>query len=282
MKIHSRTKDFDFHYEYEDYPHMHAHSFWEFMIVTEGTFLHRINSSSSILTKNTVQVIRPADVHSTTALSKQKAIVNLIVSSEKLKQMLDVLVPNTYEFLLNQKEGVCFTIPDSVCQGYAQKALTAQQLQENAQEYRFYLSQIFLSLVKDLFYHKFMKTDEENNSSMPAYIQQIITLLNDKDNFHLPLAEIVKKTSYSYVHISRSFKQYMKVSLSDYSLAVKINYGRRLLEDGVSVSSASEQSGYSTQSHFNIAFKKFFNVTPIRYKKDWSKFYEGLDEDKRD
>lgn len=282
MKVHSQTKDFYLAYNFCDYPHMHSHSFWEFMIVTEGTYLHRINSASSFLTKNSVQVIRPADAHSIHALSSKMNHINLIVSAEKLKQQLDLLVPNAYETLMQQEEGVFFTIPDTACQSYVQKAISAQQYAENDPQHRYWVSQIFLSLVKDLFYHKFMKPDEKETSALPEYIQQIVFLLNDKKNFHLPLTDIVKNTSYSYVHISRSFKKYMKVSLSDYYLAVKINYARRLLEEGYTVAAASDEVGYSTQSHFNIAFKKFYNVTPIRYKKDWANFYEGLDDDERE
>lgn len=272
MKIYSKTTDFDLHYTHRGYPHVHTHSFWEFMIVTEGTYLHHINSASSFLTKNTVQMIRPSDMHSNSAISSQKSIINLVVSSEKLKQQLDLFDTTAYETLLNQKEEIKFTITDEECQAYLQKTLEAQRTKGNELQYRYRILQIFQTLIQDLIYHHFIKLKEEENPSIPEHIQQIITLLNNQEHFHLPITEIAKKTSYSYVHISRSFKKYMNVSISDYYLAIKLNYGRRLLESGVSVASAAEQTGYSSQSHFNTAFKKFYNVSPTQYKKDWSKF----------
>lgn len=282
MKIHLCDKDFDLKYNFEDYPHMHAHSYWEFLLVTEGTYLHRLNASSAFLTKNTIQLIRPADAHSLHSLSSRMGHINLVVSSDVMKRQLDLLAPDAYESLISSKDDIHFTIADSVCKSYVQKTLSAGQFKEDEPQYRFWISQLFLSFVKDLFYQRFMDQNSQASPFLPEFLQQIISLLNDKEKFTLPLSEIVKDTSYSYVHISRSFKQYMKISLSDYYLAVKMNHARRLLEDGHSVLTASEKVGYSTQSHFNIAFKKFYNTTPLKYKKEWAKFYDGLEEDKRE
>ncbi len=282
MKIHLYDKDFDLKYNFEDYPHMHTHSYWEFFLVTEGTYLHRLNSSSTFLMKNTIQLIRPSDAHSLHSLSHRMGHINLVISKDIMKKQLDLLSPGAYEELISSKDDLHFNVSDSACKSYVQKALSAEQFREDDPQHRYWISQLFLSFVKDLLYQRFMKQKSQETSYLPEFLQQIISLLNDREKFVLPINEIIKDSSYSYVHISRSFKQYMKISLSDYYLAVKMNYARRLLEEGHSVLTTSEKVGYSTQSHFNIAFKKFYNTTPIKYKKEWAKFYDGLEEDKRE
>lgn len=282
MKKHSKQSTFDLKYNFTDYPHMHSHDFWEFMIVTEGSYLHRINGKAELMTKNTCYLLRPKDRHSLHALNSEPKHINLAVSEEILKKQLDLLSQDAYETLANSKKEISFPISEMSCQSYVQKALTAQKNRNNDVLYGYWIAQVFMSCIKDLFYNYFMKDQPRGETYLPEYLEQTINLLNDKNNFDLPLKDIVQKTSYSYVHISRMFKESMKMGLSDYFLAVKMNYARELLEKGESVLSVSESAGYSTQSHFNTAFKKFYRMTPLQYKKNWAVYYDNLEDDKRD
>ena len=36
--------------------------------------------------------------------------------------------------------------------------------------------------------------------------------------------------------------------------------------------------GYANQNHFNLAFKKCYRTTPLKYKKDWTKYYESFED----
>lgn len=282
MKKHSKRSAFDLQYNFSDYPYMHSHDFWEFMIVTEGSYLHRINGKAELITKNTCYLLRPKDRHSLHTLNASPKHINLAVSADILKKQLDLLSKDAYKELLESADEISFTISEMSCQSYVQKVLTAQKNQNDPDSYHYWVAQIFLSCIKDLFYNHFMKDGQHGETYLPDYLEQTINLLNDSNNFDLPLKEIVQKTSYSYVHISRTFKDCMKMGLSDYFLAVKMNYARALLEQGDSVLSVSTSTGYSTQSHFNTAFKKFYSMTPLQYKKNWAVYYDNLEDDKRD
>ena len=69
------------------------------------------------------------------------------------------------------------------------------------------------------------------------------------------------------------------MSLSDYFLTIKMNYAKMMLERGdMNILAISETVGYTKQSHFNLAFKNFFHITPLRYKKNWQNYYSSLAE----
>ena len=65
----------------------------------------------------------------------------------------------------------------------------------------------------------------------------------------------------------RAFKQNMKISLSDYFHAVKMNYARIMLEEGANILQVSESVGYANQSHFNLAFKNCSKLRLLNIKK---------------
>ena len=268
-------------HNFSDYPELHTHTFWEFTLFLSGTVSHFLNGESAVFPKNTLLVLRPNDCHCFQRITPTCEHINLSVEPQLFEEQLELLVPGAAAELNADQKPLVFQLSDTATKSYLQKALSAEveRVKGNLRMHEFWKAQIFLSLTKEFLYRNFMQTEERAETYLPDYLQKIISLLNDSENFTLSLKEIVQKTAYSYVHISRSFRSYMKVSLSDYFLAAKMNHARILLERGEkSVLLISEEVGYSNQSHFNLAFKKFFNTTPLKYKKGWSDFYDGLEE----
>lgn len=74
------------------------------------------------------------------------------------------------------------------------------------------------------------------------------------------------------LYISKSslfkhIKDETNMTLSNYILSVKINEAKELLKyTDSSIGSISVYLGFSSQSHFNHAFKKFAGTTPINYR----------------
>ena len=62
-------------------------------------------------------------------------------------------------------------------------------------------------------------------------------------------------------------KKETNLTVSNYILYLKVNESKSLLKyTNQSISSISIYLGFSSQSHFNHAFKKFTNTTPIKYR----------------
>ena len=76
--------------------------------------------------------------------------------------------------------------------------------------------------------------------------------------------------------MSAVFKKLMGVSINDYFLQAKMNFAKKLLKKGLSVTEVSEKLNYSSVHTFSRSFKKTFDVTPIDYKMS-EKFNETID-----
>lgn len=63
-------------------------------------------------------------------------------------------------------------------------------------------------------------------------------------------------------HLSRSFKSYAGINMSEYILRAKMNKAKELIEDGLSIRHAAELTGYSDVPYFYRVFKKHFGFNP--------------------
>ena len=62
------------------------------------------------------------------------------------------------------------------------------------------------------------------------------------------------------------FKDYLNTTPKHYIETKKLAYSRRLLQNGLSVSDAAVESGFSDASNFIRLFKKRFEITPREYR----------------
>lgn len=279
-----RSNTFVLNYNFIDYPYPHSHNFWEFTLITDGTIMHKINENSVICNKNTLLLLRPDDRHMFLSVSPQSSHINFTVPLSFMKAQLDLLYPTAHESLLSA-DPIAIELSEISCQRIIQLALKAETAKNatgiDSQEYHCRLSQLFLIFMEEILYRMFIKKDnlKPDYNFLPNHLKKVIALLNDVENFPLSLQKILEEIPYSYVHISKSFKQYMQMSLSDYFLTIKMNYAKMMLERGdMNILAISETVGYTKQSHFNLAFKNFFHITPLRYKKNWQNYYSSLAE----
>ena len=72
---------------------------------------------------------------------------------------------------------------------------------------------------------------------------------------------------YSNTHLSRLFKEEMGISLLPYLTDVKMANARDLLiNTTIPLEEVRETLGYTSLSHFNNLFKKYYKMTPGKYR----------------
>jgi two-component system response regulator YesN len=82
------------------------------------------------------------------------------------------------------------------------------------------------------------------------------------------LQEVANLFSLSKEHISRKFKQELKVTLSDYIVSVRIKHAKALLSNPhLKICQIAEMVGYQDEKYFSKVFKKWEGVTPMKYRK---------------
>lgn len=79
------------------------------------------------------------------------------------------------------------------------------------------------------------------------------------------VSEIAEKFYYSREHLSRTFKQYFNISISDYISKRRVTESMSLLPY-MSVAAVAYTVGYKSQSSYITAFKRYVGCLPSEYK----------------
>lgn len=111
-------------------------------------------------------------------------------------------------------------------------------------------------------------------------IQVLCTYMEDHFSENITLDELTAMTSFSKSYLLRCFTKQVGVSPYRYLQNVRLNYSKKLLEQGVLPIEAAMISGFADQSHFTNFFKEFIGLTPKQYQKIFvNKIKENNNED---
>ena len=273
------SSDFPIAYKhiYCDYPKIHSHEYWEFMLITNGIYSHNINGKNIPLQKGMLCLIRPQDKHMLKSISEEVSQINVEVLDEAMKTQLEVVHRGFYDTLLNS-EPIFFKISEKALYNYIGIGQKISLQKNDSLEQRFTISQIFLTFIQDIVKNH-IKQFEQPCDNAPEKINDIINAINYACESSKTLAEILADSYYSYVHVSRLFKNHMNMTLKKYYISVKMKAAIRLLEDTTkSILEIAQNLGYKSLSHFNITFMEYFNISPAKYRKNWKEYYNNFDE----
>jgi len=107
----------------------------------------------------------------------------------------------------------------------------------------------------------------------PAWVNRIEAMLLDSEESHLfTLGQLATVAGVHPVYLSRSFSFYFGTSLGDYLRLLKIQRALyQLPETSLSLSRIALNCGFFDQSHFIRQFKSACQLTPLAYRKLFSK-----------
>ena len=105
-------------------------------------------------------------------------------------------------------------------------------------------------------------------SNIPLWLTQLVEELKKPSNMQLTLSEMTVLTRKTREHISRSFKKYYNMTVSDFMNQQRLNYSANLLlNTNLSVIDICYECGFQNLSWFYRNFKKKFSTSPIQFRK---------------
>ena len=108
--------------------------------------------------------------------------------------------------------------------------------------------------------------------------QKIIDYIHMNYQEELSLSSIAEKLFLSPSAASRLFRKHQKESFPAYVRKVRLSHARRLLESSdLSISEAALESGFSTPSMMNQAFRELLGETPSDYRSTHQTATSGID-----
>ncbi len=100
-------------------------------------------------------------------------------------------------------------------------------------------------------------------------IQKAIHYIIKNTNIRLTVSDVASYLGFSRSYFTHRFKQTLGFDLSAFIVRCKLEESRYLLAyTNKSISDISNYLCFSSQSHFQTAFKKQYGITPLGYRKD--------------
>ena len=96
----------------------------------------------------------------------------------------------------------------------------------------------------------------------------LIRYIREHTHYPLTVAHLAAQFGYNSDYLSRAFKKEMGVNLSSLIMRTKLEESKELLRyTNQSILEISEYLCFSSQNHFQTAFKKQYGLTPLAYRK---------------
>lgn len=238
-------------------PDMHLHAFYEIHFIFSGKVTYKCNGENITLSENEALIISPQTTHHCTKHSEKflKASLAFTVDSLKLPFGLD---SNTYKKFDTSKE-----ITDSVDfilkQSEKKDFLTPHIISNKILEMIYCVCNCLgVSLPESL-----EKNADPRLVTAKRYIDQ------NKDKI-ITCEDIAKECCLSRKQLSRIFKKYTGMTLTEYLIDSRVRYSKKLvLNRELSIKEISFKLGFESESSFVSFFKRHCGLPPGVFRKEF-------------
>lgn len=218
-----------------DYPVAHTHKryppsgniedFYEFILVTSGEYLHKINGATRVLKEGSLCIMRPDDVHSTHEKAHDSTYITFCVLHEYFAVFPEMLSEGFIE-KLQAPEFIELRV-DPVKVNYFREILREYfSSAKNDYSDKTTCDKFLLAFTAEAVDALGNKPSDDNFS---VGVATFLKLLSDPENLAKPLFELIEATNYSYSHLNIIFKKEVGVTPSEYLKEKRLSYAKRML-----------------------------------------------------
>ena len=242
---------------------LHSHSFYEMDIYEEGNISYISDNQEIFPQKNDIILFPPGRFH--TARLSEKSEYNRYVFYFDA-QIFGFLGKGCLPKLFKTNSAGCYRI-DKEKRGeffYLLEKLEAVLYSGNPE-----CCLLAFSYVLQFFYliNGWAKLNQESVAQIPQRVQEVKKYVDTNYQELNTTSEIANHFFYSREYVSRIFKQYYNINLSEYLVNKKITRAKQALEQGGNVTYAFNASGFRSMSSFVKAFRMRTSMTPSEYKR---------------
>lgn len=244
---------------------LHNHDFYEIDIFVNGEISYIVSDHEVFPEKYGILIVPPGIVH--TARQTEKSEYDRIIFYFD-KAIFSFLEHSYLPQFLQCKDAAYFSI-DPEYRGDLYCLLDKLQFTltrpDDSTSLRAFGIILQLFILMDSHHYQ----DNSRFAKLPKKVLQIKSYIDDNFQDISDITEIAEQFYYSREYISRIFKQYFNMNISDYIKKKKIDAAKHALENGLTVTQAFSLSGYHSMSSFISAFQSATSMLPSTYRKEW-------------
>ena len=252
----------------------HSHQFFELVIVTKGSAIHKINDISSVIKVGDIFILKKNIEHEFCE-KRNLSLINIIFDPSKL-------FPNNWETndlpgfkaLLYLEPEYLLAHSDKsrlrVIGRNFQKVLDLideleRELQKKESGYQLVSKTIFMHLL-----YLLARAYTHSNSSHSMLLVKIANVINYIDQHfkeNIKFDDLAKIAKMSIRNFQRTFKKANGISAQQYLLNKRLQHSLILLKNpNLQISEIAFKSGFSDSNYFSKQFKNKYKLSPKKFK----------------
>lgn len=253
--------------EVENYP-IHWHNTIEIIYVLEGSLHVDINSTSSKILENNIEIINLDEAHRLYSDKPNKVLIFHIDPYFFEKYYTDI--ENMFFYTDTSNENSQNTevydelktfLSIIVCE-IVQKSLDYdEEVEKN-------LINILFHLINNFHYLIYDNEEIKDNENLLERYHRIAKYIFNNYNNNITLKDIANKEFLSTHYLSHEIKYATGLSFTDLINSTRVEESIKLLLDtDKTISDICEEVGFSHSRYYNKHFKNYYGLTPLQYRK---------------
>lgn len=237
------------------YP-QHWHDYFEIELVVAGTGTHIFNGNAYPVSRGDAYLLTPVDFHEVEADSAVE-LINISFDEVWLSENM-----RTFLYASDLTKMRKFEEDD-----YQRFVMAAELLQHECRMDAPCVSQLLEYLLSRFLIWDLPRTESPVSLEHLAGIKDAVTYIELHFREKITLEKLSALSGYNPTYFSELFRKVTGETYTERLTALRINYARALLANGLSVSDACYASGFGSLSNFLTKFKAKCRMTPSEYRK---------------
>ncbi|MCX7715233.1 MAG: AraC family transcriptional regulator [Clostridia bacterium] len=254
-------------------PNRHNH--FEVVYMKRGLSVFRVGEQNVVLEPNDMIMIKPYQQHKFTVKSDKSCefiVLSFLFEDTKGKNISDTSLDDFIEFVNTDQSGAFIHLKLSRKNEII--AVLENILRERERNLMWGDLMAHL-LILELFVliSRTLKNEwEQNVKSRSLKIKELLRAAKEyiENNYSkdLTLSDIAKYIFLSESYFAHTFKNEFGISPKSYLLKVRVDASKELLSStDMKISDIALSVGFSSQQRYNDIFRKYMNMTPLKYRK---------------
>ena len=242
---------------------MHRHEdFYEFSLITQGSFINEHNGHKQTLPKNSLIYFRCGEAHSILAEQEDSLHFTVILQKDYFEELCQHFFLNSDFFFSNPYTSTQLTNLQGEFLNEAFKSVYMHSPTPDLHDG----TRFFLYTLMSLAQLPALSVPIER--MVDRYVDRLLTNLNNYAYQDIKISKIYQEFPLAHSTLINSFRKRTGYTISQYLGMKKMERAAVLLRDTYrSISEIAADVGFTSLSHFIQKFKKHHGVTPKEYQR---------------